>query len=789
MNTLWIKTLRDLWLFKSRTLLVVVAIAVGTAAVGVATTSYLVLQRDLRDGYRGTNPAHAILDVSPFDVSIAERVAELPGIAEANARRQTPARLVVDDTTSRPLQLWTLPDFELASVGRLYDQPGALSPPPPGTLLLERSVRPGLSIEQGDTVTVRLVNGKTAMLQVAGFVNDLAQAPTTVQPGVYGYISDGTAAQLDLPESYNQIALRVDAANPDRITVEAAVTQVTDWLEQEGLIVRRAAIPEPGVHLMQGSVDTGLLMIGILGGLTLILSAFLVTNVMSAVVAQQVPTIGVLKALGSGRGLIVRLYGRMVVIFGLMALALAVPLGLMGAYFQSSFLAGQLNYDIPSFGLGWQTLLIQAIGALAIPLLAALWPVYQASRLTIREALGGYGIADLSTRRGPVKMQHLPRMATLAMRNVARRKVRLALTLAALSMAGAMFIATFGLRLGLDEAIEILISEFPYDVQIDFVDSELAQRLEREAVAIEGVERAEAWGVADARRVYADGRTGSSFTLFGVPETTQISDFANRAGRWLAESDANGLYINYETEKLAYEPAVGEGLRIKINGSREHDLPLVGISLRPFEANAYMPYAAFEKVTGQRGRANRLVVYMSGDDPEQQALLAAELLARFEARGMPVLRAETAGSLRDSYRAQFNNLVLLLMALAGLTALVGGLGLANTMALNVLERSREIGILRSMGARRALLRGLVLSEGLAIGLISALFAVLLSLPLTAILDRVMGNTLLGSPLRFAFSPAAAAGWVGLVLLIAAIACWFPAERAARMTVREALAYE
>lgn len=793
MSTLWIKTLRDLWLYKGRTLLVVLAIAVGTAATGVAVTSLIVLRRDLREGYQGTNPAHAILDLTavgatPIDEALADRVARLPEVAAAEARRQTAARLLIDAENTRPLILWTLHDFEGQDVGRLYIQPGALVPPPPGTVLLERSVQPILPIEQGDKISIRTSDGDTFSLQVAGFVNDMAQAPTTVQPGVYGYMSDATAARLGLPESYNQLALTVAAVDPDRAAVETAVTAVTDWLEDEGVLVTRAAIPEPGVHLMQGSVDTGLLMIGILGGLTLLLSAFLVTNVMSAIVAQQVPVIGVLKALGSGRGLVLRLYGRMVIIFGLMALALAVPLGLMGAYFQSSFLAGELNYDIPSFGLTWQTLLVQAIGAILVPVVAALWPVRRAANLTIREALSSeLRMTNYEWRSG--WMAKLPRIGTLVLRNVGRRKVRLVLTLAALSLAGAMFIATFGLRLGLDEAIEILISEFPYDVQIDFAEAELTQRVIRETKDIPGIILVEAWGVADARRMFPDGRLGSSFTLFGVPPTTMISDFANRAGRWLAPGDSEAVYINFEAEKLTFEPEVGDGLTLKLNGLREQATTLTGISLRPFEANAYIPYAEFEAATGQRGRAGRLVVYMTSDDPADQAAVGAELLARYEAAGMPVLRLETAGSLRDGYRAQFNNLVLLLMVLAGLTALVGGLGLANTMALNVMERSREFGILRSLGARRPLLRRLVLVEGLAIALISAIIGLALALPLTIILDRVMGNSLLGSPLSFAFSPFAALGWLALVMVIALVACWLPAERAARMTVREALAYE
>src|SRR5690606_32946027 len=178
-----------------------------------------------------------------------------------------------------------------------------------------------------------------------------------------------------------------------------------------------------------------------------------------------------------------------------------------------------------------------------------------------------------------------------------------------------------------------------------------------------------------ARRVYSDGRVGSSFTIFGVPETTQIADFANRDGRWLSPEDSETVYISYETEKLAGAPSVGDELALKLNGLSEQTARLVGISLRPFNAEAYMPYPDFERATGLRGRANRLVVYMDGDDPARQAAVGRELAARFEAAGMTVLRTETAGSFREAYTAQFNTLIMLLMALAGLTALVGGMGL------------------------------------------------------------------------------------------------------------------
>ena len=77
-----------------------------------------------------------------------------------------------------------------------------------------------------------------------------------------------------------------------------------------------------------------------------------------------------------------------------------------------------------------------------------------------------------------------------------------------------------------------------------------------------------------------------------------------------SEQTSGELYINYEAEKLIGRPAVDEALVIRVNGDEEQLLRLVGMSLRPFDAQAYIPYEAFEELTGRRGEVGRLVVYL-----------------------------------------------------------------------------------------------------------------------------------------------------------------------------------
>jgi putative ABC transport system permease protein len=132
--------------------------------------------------------------------------------------------------------------------------------------------------------------------------------------------------------------------------------------------------------------------------------------------------------------------------------------------------------------------------------------------------------------------------------------------------------------------------------------------------------------------------------------------------------------------------------------------------------------------------------------------------------------------------------VAMLVAASVLLALIGGLGLASMMTVNVLERTRELGVMRAIGAAPAVVLEVIIGEGMLIAAMSWLLALLLSLPLTQPLGLRAG-AMFGAPLPFTVSIGAAAAWLGFVLLIAAAASAAPAMRAGRLVGREALAYE
>jgi putative ABC transport system permease protein len=130
---------------------------------------------------------------------------------------------------------------------------------------------------------------------------------------------------------------------------------------------------------------------------------------------------------------------------------------------------------------------------------------------------------------------------------------------------------------------------------------------------------------------------------------------------------------------------------------------------------------------------------------------------------------------------------LLIMAL--LTACVGSIGLTGTMGMNVLERTREIGVMRAIGATNSRIMSTVMVEGLIIGLISWVLAALASFPITLLLNRIISLAIFNSPSSFLLNPLGFAIWLGLILILAALASILPARNAARLTIREVLAYE
>ncbi|GAB4108783.1 MAG: FtsX-like permease family protein [Roseiflexaceae bacterium] len=790
MSIVWIKLLRDLWRFRGRTMMVVVSIATAVAAYGVVAITRDTLARDLDSQYRATNPASAVLLIAPALVDFTAELADAPELRAIEARHFATMKIRIGGGAWQDIDIHAADDLEQLRVSRPTIQPGALARPPQASIYLERSTLQLLPVRVGDQVEIQTAGGKVRTLTVAGLVNDMLPLPITLRQVVDGYMPLNTLRAIDEPQTYNRLYVVANAPATDRAAVEQAISEVIRRVEALGHPVLYAEILPPGRSPVADTMDTGLLVMGALVLLAPPLGVLLVFNLMSAVMAEQVRQVGILKTLGARTGQTFVMYLRMTLVFGLLAFVLAVPVGYIGADALVAEVARLLDVDVVSFHLPPRVLLVQALLAAGVPALGGLLPILQSVRLPIRATL------DQLLASGPGRGL-LPRLANaewssqiraLGLRNVFRRRLRVGLTVGALGLSGALFVSMLNLRATMQAQKERILGERAFGVEVQLAQRYPAALLQREALAVPGVAAAELWWTGTAQRVYDNGHLGGSLTIYGVPPGSQMINAPVTSGRWPDFATEHALFINIDGSVMTGQPAVGQQVTLRVEG-RDRSWPLAGVSSRNWRAYAYVPAADLERLIGAPGYANRLVVRTTPDDAPTQQRVRQALLDRFSALRIDVSTSSTVANWAESIGAQIDIVVVVLLVVALLVAAVGCMGLASTMNLNVLERTREIGVLRALGAGRGVIYRLVVVESLVIGAMGGALGLLLSAPLTIGLSRLIGMQLVYTPLPAVFTWPPVAIWLAGVLVLCAIASIIPARRAAGLTVREAVAFE
>jgi putative ABC transport system permease protein len=530
--------------------------------------------------------------------------------------------------------------------------------------------------------------------------------------------------------------------------------------------------------------------------LSLALSGFLIVNTLSAILAQQVKQIGIMKSIGARTPQITSMYLIMVVMFGVLALLVAVPVGAFGALGLASLFAGFLNFDIGGFQLQPQVVIVQAVISLSAPLLAALFPIMRGVRVTVREALGEHGLGKGQFGHNIIDrfilglrlVIPMERPSQISLRNTFRRKGRLALTLITLSLASAIFISIFSVRASLQQTLDDALNYFDYDVQIIFDRAYRTDRIQRQVAGMPGVAGVETWGFGTTRRIRPDDSESDSIIVYAPRPDSEMLNPILIEGRWLQEEDTNAIVVN--TDVLRNEDDIGLGDTITLNiNNRDTEWVVVGIVRGILTGpNAFINFDYWGRVTKEVDRAQISLIRLTDRTPETQ-LQQGQFLEETYRRNFRVQQMQTIAQLRTIISSIFNVIIVFLLMMAVLLGVVGGLGLMGTMSINVIERTREIGVMRAIGASDGAVLRIVLLEGFIIGLISWIIGGLVAIPASRLLTNAVGVALLQAAPSYIFSSGGAVLWLFIVLVLAVFASYLPARGASRLTVREVLSYE
>ena len=791
------KVRRELLGAPGRTLLVVAAIAVGLAGVSTTIRARAAFTANLdRQITASVQSSGTVLTTGAGDDAVTA-VAALQDVAVADGRRVVFVRATIDGA-ERSMRL-VVGDLAGASTDLLGAESGPW-PPPDGGIAVERSSLAATGLETGDRVTLTLPDGRSDEVAVTTRVHDpTIVSGQLVDQVVYAYAATDTAAALGLPGGHTEIAFRVtgdpaDAARTERIAEDAA-----DAVAATAAPVLGTRVPVPGRHVLDNVVSSLLLILGSLGLLSLVLSGFLVFNTMAALLARQRAQIGVMKAVGASRRDILWLYLGSVAAHSALALVVAVPIGILAGGAVTRQLGGLLNIEITTLDAPawvWATELV--VGVLA-PMIAALGPVLGGTRATVAEVIrgregSGFGTGRLD--RLVARLRGLSAASRYAVRNAVRNKVRLSLTVAALAMGGSILVTVLSLQSSLLATVDDVVAYWQQDATVDLQQPAPVEAIDDVVTGVPRVTRVEGWMVAPAF-VLDDGTTSPEETVaYGVPPDTTFITPTVLDGRWLDPADTAAAVIN--TDVAANEPdlAVGDPLVLRV-GADDVTVEVVGVvttqivtpgAPRPDAPVVYLPRSALPGPPGTQV-ANRVVVAGGADTLAEQEALAGDIETALADAGLAVRSTETRARTREQVEMLTLPILALLAGMAVLFALVGGLGLLGTMSLGVLERTREVGLVRAVGAGGGTVLRIVLVEGLAVGAASWLLGSLLAVPFGWVMAQAVGISFIKVPLAFRFAPLGVALWFGLAVVLAVVASVVPGRAAARLSVREAIAHE
>ncbi|HKQ68519.1 MAG TPA: ABC transporter permease [Polyangiaceae bacterium] len=783
----WHKLIGDVRAEAGRAAVMIVAIAVSLVAVGAVLGAYAILTREIAVNYLGTRPASATLELSNgVDAALLQELRQGSIVSEAEARDVILARARVGDEW-RPLLLFVVDDFDDLRLNTFRRESGAF-PPPEGTMLIERTAVGMLAAAEGDAVLVKTPSGSPVSVRISGLVHDPGLAPAWQEREGYGYVTRATLARLGEAPVLHELRIEARDRPRDIASAERAALEIAGWLGARGHRVHEIRVPPPAEHPHQRQMTTVLILMLAFSGLALVLSATLVATSLAAMLARQVREIGVMKTVGARTSQLVAMYVVLLLAVGAVSLVLAVPLAVVGARFFSSAAATMLNLTLTCSTLPWWVFATQVAAGLVVPVVVGSIPIARATRMTVRETIDQYGVSPDTVR---ARFAALP----MPLRNVLRRPARLGLTLGLLAAGGAMFMTAINVSASWEKNLAKIGETRFYDLEVRFRAAEPATVAARVA-RVPGVTHVEAWGYSpsaiarpgqiDVVRTYPDRGHGSLIMLAPPPRTTLVR-FPLRSGRWLVPGDSGAVVLNHSAAAQVPNARLGDRVTLSLDGAPTSWVLSGIVEEIGSPAVAYVDTESFSRAAGTGTGARMLRLATSARSAGERIAILRRVEDALAEAGASVEAGIPLAELRTAIGDHIVILIRSLLAMAAIMAIVGALGLASTMGSSVVERTREFGILSTLGATPKRLKRLVLAESFFIAGPSYALAWVLSVPLTALVDGLVGNLGFLAALPLVLSHTAALEWLVVVMTVSFFATLVPATRAGALTVHDALA--
>lgn len=775
------KDVRSRW---ARSVFTVITIAVAIAGLslfGIMSLLDNAMERRLVDDR--LNAIELYIDDAVLSSAELADLGSVSGVTGVDARTTYRTRIRVEDRRIDTI-LVGVRDFADQPVDRVGLGDGAF-PGASEALSESQNARSGrFSGGAGDGVLVEDNRNELHPVTISGRGETLQYSALVADEAAVLYAPQNLVNEIAGAEGVNTVSFRVD----DPAEAGAALAEIRSWFSANRPDVLFSDLPEvreagtwPGQDIAQNF--SALFFVG--GLLALLSAVVLVSNTMTTMVAEQRREIAIMKAIGGRRHQVVGSFLRTVAILSVVGAVAGVLLGVLLTNLLAGMIGTQSLGVDPAWGYSLPVILIGlAIGVVGT-MLAALPSLLRASRLSVSEGLtGGLAASAGSGFERLLRRVRLPLINQAGLRNITRRKSRTIGTVVQVGLAA-------GVALGFLALGSTIATETERNWGIQRWDVMISQRsnvtFDQEAAAL--IEATEGFGTGHPVVYNSVDIDGSSYEVWALPPDSTLYAPDIRSGRWFEPGDRDAA-VAVLGPALASQTGLGAGDTATFEtAGGPVEFTIIGLDGRIVNNGTavFIPLEAFQRMLN-RSDANGYWLQSASDDNAAVDALAADVEDRLAAAGYPVSTLIHYVE-RDANLAAFQPLLIALGVMGVLIVAIGLIGLLNMMTMNVLERTREIGILRCIGAHSRQIGRIFRTEALAVAFLGWLVAVPLGWLIGWTLMYIIGNLFGFGAIPYSFPL-----WYPPLALLATLAlAWIaviaPVRRATRLRPGDALRYE
>jgi len=636
--------------------------------------------------------------------------------------------------------------------------------------------------------------GRERTLNITGtaYNNDYSQWPGWGTVVLYTAID--TARELANGSGY--IIMSFDLEDASGKEVDASLSRIESYLRNNTDFVSFASMPivnKEGDWPGKDNFADMATFFYVLTFMTLGCSLFLISNTMHTMVSEQRREVCQMKAVGATRLQVMRTYLTTSLILGAAGSIAGTLLGVLVAYGMLYFLSSSFYGVTPAFAVHWATVLICLATGILVSVLASVPALVHAIRIPVREGMESAGIsADFGSSpldRLLMRSKALPRSFQMGFRNVSRKKGRSISTMLQIMLAVGMFLGVATVAYSLSETVRLEYDYFTYDIQA-MGNTEGARAISMDAMdivgSIEGVERVEPV-------IWVSGRVdGSDILLMGYTQDTRSYDLDRTicSGRWFTpEEGATGARVVVASKVLAKMNGKGINDTIDITtplGVRSYTIVGLHKGQMMNGMNVFMPIPTIQDAFGSPFISGFAIMTENGTHSEIDRVASA-VEDRMLEEGYVVSSAVLYVLKEQNVRSN-QDITNLMLAVGVLIVLITAIGLMSTLTMNVIERTKEIGMLRCLGSRSWTIWKVFTSEGMTLAVFGALLGIPAGLGVGLFIDRMITN-ILHFELYYEFPLGYVLFAFVMTLVLTLIVIQLPLRRAVNLRPGDALRYQ